>query len=101
VIDEYSRFLTCQRDDFVKFNFDKTVVFDTGPAKCNLSSPQTTVGNWEFNGDQTKLFYSTYVGSGSYYSYDVIELSSTTLHIRFSNVGSSNLHTEDITYNSF
>jgi outer membrane lipoprotein-sorting protein len=45
----------CQKDDLVKYNNDKTVIYDEGATKCYPNSPQTTSGTWSFNSDETIL----------------------------------------------
>ncbi len=45
----------CQKDDLVKYNTDKTLIFDEGATKCDPASPQTSSGTWSFNSDETIL----------------------------------------------
>lgn len=74
--DDYAQYSACEKDNFYKFNTNKTVVADEGPTKCDPSDPQTTTIAWDFNSDQTKLL------TGANYSEDILELSATTLRLR-------------------
>ncbi|RZK30321.1 MAG: hypothetical protein EOO63_07050 [Hymenobacter sp.] len=78
---DYAQYDPCEKDNFYKFNTNKTLIFDEGPTKCNPSSPQTSTITWDFNGDQTKLITGT-ASSSSSSSDDILELSATTLRLR-------------------
>lgn len=45
----------CNKDDLVKYNTDKTLIYDEGATKCDPASPQTSSGTWSFNSDETIL----------------------------------------------
>ena len=66
---------SCDLDDFVKFNPDKTGKDDEGPTKCDPSDPQSTSFTWSFNEDETKI---TYDGD----LYDIVTLNETTLVLK-------------------
>ncbi|NVO20480.1 MAG: lipocalin family protein [Bacteroidetes bacterium] len=69
----------CSKDDLTKFNTDGVMINDEGATKCDPASPQTTTGTWLFNTDQTILT----VNSGNNpVSYDILELSSSTLKMK-------------------
>lgn len=70
----------CTKDDFYKFNTDKTLVQDAGTVKCNTSDPQTLTGTWSLNGDQSKLTIAV-PNSPLNGEADIRELSATTLRI--------------------
>lgn len=77
---EYDTFKDCEKDDFLKFNTDKTMVDDKGATLCTVGDTQRQYLTWDFNNDQTKLLItpprSSYVNSR-----DILELSNTILRI--------------------
>ncbi|MGI4869686.1 MAG: lipocalin family protein [Janthinobacterium lividum] len=101
-----STIASCDADDFIKFNTDKTLVDDEGATKCNSSSAQTTPGTWSFNSDESKL---TVTESGVSTTADIKELSSSVLHLyatqtQSQTVGGTTIsytYTTDVTYKSF
>ena len=103
VTDSYATFPACDRDDFFKFNSDSSLVRDQGSFKCDASASQALTSRWYFNEAQTRLNYlplgyATEPG-------DIIELSASTLHVRFSpsayTFGSTPNPTVDIIYTAF
>lgn len=70
----------CDKDNFYRFNADKSLLADAGTVKCSTSDPQTQAGTWAFNNDQTKL---TIVLPGSALNGEatIQELSATALHL--------------------
>jgi hypothetical protein len=99
--DEYAASPACERDNFAKFNTNKSVVFDEGASKCDTSDPQTESGTWDFNSDQTKLNLNDPSLGGVIIPFDIVELSATTLHIRYTNSASGASSTEDVTFTAF
>jgi hypothetical protein len=105
-VDQYAQTTAYSKDDFYKFNTDKTLTVDEGPTKYSTSSPQTTAYTWDFNSGQTKLLISP-VGAGttSITISDIVELSATTLHIRgtdsYMTGTTTTLAVSDITFTSF
>lgn len=55
VSDLFATFDDCIKDDLIKFNTDKTMIFDEGATKCDPASDQTSSGTWTFNSDETIL----------------------------------------------
>jgi hypothetical protein len=102
--DEYALEQACHRDDFYKFNTDKTLVADEGATKCSASDTQTSTQNWDFNSDQTNLLVTSsgYMSTGSK---DIVELSATTLRLRevhtYISNGATTTETDDITFTAF
>ncbi|MBF9235968.1 lipocalin family protein [Hymenobacter sp. BT683] len=45
----------CDKDDFIKFNTNKSATYDQGALKCDQTEPQTATGTWEFTTNETKL----------------------------------------------
>lgn len=103
-IDQYALQLACEKDDFYQFNTDKTMKQEEGPTQCSTSPTQTTVFNWDFNSDQSKLIL-TLRGSSSPTLDDIVELSPTTMRLRettSSTSGNSTLNRElNITFSAF
>jgi hypothetical protein len=99
--DEYAALSACERDNFAKFNTNKTVVFDEGATKCSTSDPQTESGTWDFNSDQSKLNLTDPSLGGVVIPFDIVELSATTLHVRYTNSASGVSSTEDVTFTAF
>ena len=96
--DDFADLRACEKDDLIRFNADKTITQDQGASKCPDTSadPQTQKdGNWDFNGDQTKLTMAD--GSLAVVA-DVLELSATTLKIKFSFTDDGDSYTQTTTY---
>jgi hypothetical protein len=101
VTDEYAKLAACQRDNFTQFNSDNTLVINEGGTTCSPQSPQTWDGDWEYvNGDQNKLLFSAYVSSYRA-PFDILELSATTLRLRFTQSNGLNSNTNDVTLTAF
>jgi hypothetical protein len=97
--DEYATSDACERDNFIKFNTNKSVVVDEGPTRCNPSDAQTQTSTWDFNNDQTKLSIPVYPGLSI--AADIVELTATTLHVRYTDTSSAPTETYDYVFNSF
>lgn len=75
VTDYYSQIPSCSKDDFIRFEAPSTYKEDEGGVKCNNADPQTIIGTWTFNGDQSVITTSTSSAQGtSTQSYNVVEL---------------------------
>lgn len=102
--DEYSFFKPCDKDDFIRFYTDKTMVRDEGIDKCSPAAVQKLNYTWDFNSDQTKLLM-TQVGSTYTETCNITELSSTTLVLHYTGssiTGNTKTdYSEDITYTAF
>ena len=103
--DEFAAMSACERDNFAKFSANKSVVFDEGATKCDPTDPQTETGSWDFNGDQTKLTIPVPQLGGTPLPLDIVDLSATTLHLRYSYTystgGVSYSQAEDLTFTAF
>lgn len=75
ITDLHAQSDSCDMDDFIKFNADKTGKDDDGLTKCDPTDPQSISFAWIFNEDETKLTYDGDV-------YDIITLNETTLKIK-------------------
>jgi hypothetical protein len=99
-VDDYAGSPACEKDDFIKFEANKTLVANGGTVLCP-GDPQTASGAWDFNSDQTKLTLG--VGStGLVGQYDLAELSATTLKISTTDTSTpGTVETSTITFTSF
>ena len=80
-VDVLSTMQPCELDDIYRFNSNKTYSVEEGATKCDPSDPQIIEsGSWRFNTAETKLYLGTD-------SVEVIELTSTSLHLRFVDAG--------------
>ena len=71
----------CEKDNLLRFKSDKTFTDEEGATKCNATDPQIiNTGNWAFNANETKL-----VLDGD--SVLIVSLSSTKLHLRYTDNG--------------
>jgi hypothetical protein len=104
--DKYASLASCEKDNFTKYNANKTMVQDEGPTKCYAYSAQKQDYTWEFNSDQTRIFTkdATAAGANPFPSI-IMELSATTLRLREAySYTSGNVTTttvEDVTYTAF
>lgn len=81
----------CQKDDLVKYNTDKTLIYDEGDTKCDPSSPQTSGGSWEFKSNETILTEDDE-------DLTLIELNESTLKLKIVQVIDGVDYTYSITY---
>jgi hypothetical protein len=103
-VDQYAQTPACSKDDFYKFNSDKTLILDEGATKCGTSDPQTTAFTWDLNSDQTKLFINA-SGSSSSSPNDIVELSASTMRLHTTDIYTANGLTitsvADVTFTAF
>jgi hypothetical protein len=97
--DEYAATQACERDNLIKFNTNKSVVVDEGATRCDPADPQTQISTWDFNNDQTKLTIP--ISPGLSIAADIVELSATTLHVRYIDTSTSPTETYDYVFTSF
>jgi hypothetical protein len=90
----------CSLDDYLKFNTNKTVVHDEGATKCDPTDPQTDNGTWSMpSADKlTITLPNSSLPSGTF---DVKELSATTLHLYISSSQGGIPGTADLTLTAF
>jgi hypothetical protein len=91
-------FGACDKDDIVKFNTDKSLVHDAGATKCDATDPQTERGTWSMPNDSKlnlALPSSSTLSSGTF---DIKELSATTLHIVTNETQGGITYTADVTF---
>lgn len=98
---DFAALSACERDNFFKFNTDKTLVVDEGPSKCSASAAQTSSFTWDFNADQTKLLVTS-PGKTTPETDDIVELTATTLRFRTATTSSTGtVTTQDVTLTAF
>lgn len=71
----------CSTDDFTVYNANGTVTYDEGLTKCEPDDPQTQTGTWSFTENETKISETF---DGETQSYNLIELTETTLKMSYS-----------------
>ncbi len=81
--DGYRTLEACEKDNFLRFNDDRTAVLDEGPTRCSSADPQTRPGTWELVANDAKLLLTTPLfGAGAAGIPDIIELTTTRLVLR-------------------
>lgn len=96
VTDYFALLPLCQKDNFVTFQRDKTILFDEGATKCSSSIAQTNSGRWDWSNSETELDLPAPSGSNpsALAPFKVEELSATILHVSFK---MTQLNTSDYT----
>lgn len=98
VEDDFAQTPPCERDNFLQFNQDQTVLNDVGADKCSAQEPQSMTTHWAFDKDETHLLLE--VGASTIPIGYIVKLSGTTFHLQ--NVPAGSVDTvEDITFTAF
>ena len=94
---------SCERDNFIVFKRDKSLLFDQGPIRCDPTSSQTTTFQWDWQDNETNLAYTSTVNVVGTVKHEVLELTASTLRLRYITqaYGGSDSIIEDWTYSSF
>lgn len=90
----------CSLDDFLKFSADKTLVHDEGASKCDPADAQKDNGTWSMPSD-AKLTIALPNSSYPDGTFDIKELSATTMHLYLSDTQLGVPSTIDITFTAF
>ncbi len=98
--DDYADYEACEKDNFTKFEVNKVAKFDEGTTSCS-GNPQTEIGSWDFNSDQTKLSLMSPDSAPSSTSLDIVELTETTLKLRYTIASGGDTNTKTTTYTAF
>ena len=77
VTDFYAQAPSCSKDDFIRFEKPAVYKDDEGAVRCTTTDPQTTIGTWAFNGDQTVITVTPQGSTAQ--SYNVVELTDSSL----------------------
>ena len=92
VTDIFAIMQACEKDDFETFKTNGVWEYNQGPTKCDQSDPQILFSEpWSFAGNETKVI----VGGDEC---TILELTSTTLKLRYSFVDGGVTFTEVDTY---
>ncbi|MDO7873254.1 hypothetical protein Q5H93_00810 [Hymenobacter sp. ASUV-10] len=81
----YAGVSSCRKDDFGKFNVDKTVVTDEGATKCSSSAPQSKTGTWSFNTAETEITVvdpNPTPGSIGNATAEILQMTATNMQLR-------------------
>ena len=89
--DLFSILKPCEKDDFEVYKTDGTWEYNEGPTKCDPSYPQVFSEPWSFTANETKMFVGTV-------EHTILELTATTLKLRYSFEDSGITYTEEDTY---
>jgi len=81
----------CEKDDFEIYKTDGTWEYNEGPTKCDPSYPQAFSEPWSFTANETNMFVGTV-------EHTILELTATTLKLRYSFEDSGITYTEEDTY---
>ena len=71
----------CDRDNFLHFNPNNTVIEDEGATKCNANNPQSATYPWAFSNNETQLTFGPQYAPTT----DIVQLTNTTLQLRQTN----------------
>jgi len=100
VFDRYAGMTACVRDNFHKFNVDKSWIIDEGASKCLSTAPQSGSSTWNFNSDQTKLLVPSPSLPATTAEVDIVELTSSTLRLRV-DLSGTNTDVVETTFTAF
>ncbi|TGE19679.1 lipocalin family protein [Hymenobacter elongatus] len=80
--DIYKELVDCEKDNFLRFNSNKSLEANEGKNVCP-DSEQVAMGSWDINSDQTKLYLnSPELGGGAAVQVDIVELSSSKMVLK-------------------
>lgn len=91
VTDIFAIMEPCEKDDFETYKTNGTWEYNEGPTKCDQSSPQIFSEPWNFTANETKLFVGPV-------ECRILELTETSLKLRYSFEDSGVTYTEEDTY---
>jgi hypothetical protein len=94
--DEYATMLECDKDNQITFDRNGTYVIDEGPQKCMSSTPQTTSGTWSL--EEVRGQSLTLTEEGVSQTTTIVELTPTTMVLRYDDDSGSSTSTIILTY---
>ncbi len=101
-VNNYVTYAACEKDDFYKFEANKVFKVDEGATKCDPTDPQTEIGAWDLNSDQSKIMLSSPELGGISLPFEIVELTETTLKVKASIPATpDNTVTQSYTYTAF
>ncbi len=96
ISDYYAQMSDCDKDDLYNYKENGSMTRDEGGARCNTNDPQTYMGQWAFNSDNTILTITITYGANSVTeSHTIIELSkssSKTKYTQLLDLGSGSIN---------
>ncbi|MVN76150.1 hypothetical protein GO988_07420 [Hymenobacter sp. HMF4947] len=90
----------CSLDDFLKFGTDKVLTHDEGATKCDPTDPQTDKGTWDMP-SEAKLTLALPNSDLPGGTFDIKELTATTMHLTLTDTSGGIPATVDITLTAF
>lgn len=81
----------CEKDDFETYKANGIWEYNEGPTKCDASADQVVGDTWHFSANETKIFVGPV-------EHTILELSETTLKLRYSFEVAGVTYTEEDTY---
>ena len=92
VTDIYAIMEPCEKDDFETFKTNGIWEYNNGPTKCDPSNPQIIYSEpWSFTSNEAKVMVGTVECT-------ILELTETTLKLRYSFEDAGVIYTEEDTY---
>ena len=81
--DGYATLKPCEKDNYIRFNDDRTAEVNEGPSKCSPADAASYAGTWELVGNDSKLLLTTPLfGTGAAGTPDILELTTSRLVLR-------------------
>ncbi len=96
ITDLYQQGDACGKDDFIRFETPNVYKEDEGAVKCKTTDPQTKIGTWVFNSDQTILTVTPQAGTAE--SVNITELTDASLKVNVSQVSNAVTYTITTTF---
>ena len=81
--DGYATLNAYEKDNYLRFNDDRTAELNEGPSKGSSADPQSYAGTWDLIGNDSKLLLTTPLfGSGAAGTPDIVELTANRMVLR-------------------
>ncbi len=103
-VDAYAAYPACQRDNFIQYRRNQSMLYDEGPTKCDPTFSQTQTSSWEWADNEQTLAVASLVAVGAKIPYEVVELTASTLRLRYTQrqyFGGADSSTQEWTYHAF
>lgn len=98
IIERFSDLDSCDRDDLLIFNANKTGAFDEGATKCDTMDPQSDSFTWSLLSDTRLRVIDEYNSMLDTTDVDIITNNGTNLDIRLTDVDQGDVTVIDISY---
>lgn len=101
--DAYDLMSSCSRDNLWTMRSDKTNLLDEGATKCSSSDPQTKVeGTWELRSGDKEIYLKGFSSTGATGITDmtltIVEISATTLKVKYTTTVNGPVIENEATY---